>query len=178
MLSPLILTLGLDAPDQARFERLRQAHFPAAMNHIPAHLTLFHHLPGELLPDIDAALAQLAVQPPFPIEVTGLRSLGRGVAFTLASPVLTRLRATLAQHFHDSLTPQDRQAFRPHVTIQNKATPEAARALLAAMQAEFSHFTVRADSLLLWHYRGGPWEHAANYPFASPPPVQGGDEGG
>jgi hypothetical protein len=44
---PLILTLKMDRESFSRFEGLRQAHFPPHRNFIPAHLTLFHHLPGD-----------------------------------------------------------------------------------------------------------------------------------
>lgn len=164
--APLILTLAFDAADQARFDRLRTEHFPPALNHIPAHLALFHHLPGDDLPLIDAQLRTAAARhPPGPLQVTGLRSLGRGVAYTLASPPTTALRATLARAWHDSLTAQDRQGWRPHVTIQNKAATADAARLLAAMQAVFTPFTVYATGLLLWHYRGGPWDPAGTYDF-------------
>ena len=99
------------------------------------------------------------------MTVDGLRSLGRGVAYSLASPALLQLRAGLARHWHDHLTPQDRQGWRPHVTVQNKASPEDAAALLAAMRAEFSPFTVRAEGLLLWRYLGGPWELEGRFLF-------------
>ena len=46
---PLIVTLKLDAASFARLDGLRRTHFPAAINRLSAHLTLFHHLPGERL---------------------------------------------------------------------------------------------------------------------------------
>jgi hypothetical protein len=52
------------------------------------------------------------------------------------------------------------------VTIQNKATPEAARMLLQNLQAGFAPFTVRAEALLLWRYLGGPWEPVSRHPFS------------
>ena len=163
---PLILTLGLHPEEQARFDRLRTSHFPAERNHIQAHLTMFHHLPGD---DAEAVMHSVrlaaASQPAFDVQATGLRSLGRGVAYTLASPPLTRLRAALASLWHGSLTAQDRQRWQPHITIQNKVLPAEAAALLATMQAGFSPFVVRAHSLLLWRYLGGPWEPAGCYPF-------------
>ena len=94
----------------------------------------------------------------------GLRFLGRGVAYELRAPELVGLRGRLARGWQDWLTPQDAQGYRPHVTIQNKAAPEAARALRDAMQAGFAPFTVRAEGLLLWHYLGGPWELAGGAP--------------
>lgn len=152
--------------DQARFDRLRQAHFPSHLNHIAAHVTLFHHLPGAEHEAVHHALTQLgASTPPCTAAVTGLRSLGRGVAFTLECPQLAATRATLARSFHDQLTAQDRQGFRPHVTIQNKVTPQQATALLASMQAGFVPFTVAVEGLALWRYEGGPWSPAGNFPF-------------
>src|SRR6476469_7699644 len=44
---PLIVTLLLDDAAQQRFDALRTAHFPAERNHLAAHVTLFHALPGE-----------------------------------------------------------------------------------------------------------------------------------
>jgi 2'-5' RNA ligase len=166
MTAPLILTLGLHADDQARFEALRQRHFPAAHNQIPAHLTLFHHLPGEAFGAVaDSVRVSAAAHAGFAVPVVGLRSLGRGVAYNLASPALLQLRAGLARHWHERLTAQDRQGWRPHITVQNKASPQEAASLLAAMQAGFTPFTVRAESLLLWRHLGGPWQLAERSPF-------------
>ncbi len=44
---PLILTLAFDEATFTRFDGERRRHFPEALNHIPAHATLFHHLPGD-----------------------------------------------------------------------------------------------------------------------------------
>jgi 2'-5' RNA ligase len=167
MSAPFIVTLGLHPADQARFEALRQRHFPPALNHIPAHLTLFHHLPGDE-PVLESLSMAAARQAPFDLAVNGLRSLGRGAAYTLEAAPLLQLRAALAQFWGDHLTPQDRQGWRPHITIQNKVSPEEARTLLAAMQAAFTPFTVRAEALLLWRYRGGPWEAVDRIPLNIP----------
>lgn len=154
---PLILTLKLDDATFARLDGLRRAHFPPAINHLRAHLTLFHHLPGDRLGEVVEALAVAARRPPIPLAVTGLRSLGRGVAFELASPDLARLRAELAGRFREHLTPQDAQGFRPHVTVQNKVTPDAARALKAELEAGFTPWASTGEGLLLHRYLGGPW---------------------
>ncbi len=162
----------LAANDQARFDRLRQAHFPSHLNHIAAHVTLFHHLPGTEFDAVHHALGQLAAaSAPCTASVTGLRSLGRGVAYNLECAPLTQLRTALARAFHEQLTPQDRQGFRPHVTIQNKVAPQEAAALLALMQAGFTPYTVAVEGLALWHYRGGPWEPAGRFPFRAPLPL-------
>jgi 2'-5' RNA ligase len=164
--APLILTLALDGAGFARLEAERQAHFPPGRNFIPAHLTLFHALPGEEAGAILARLAEAAqATPVLPLRVTGLRPLGRGVAYVVEAEGLARLRAGLAAAFAGWLTPQDRAGWRPHVTVQNKVAPEEARATLALLQARFAPWEARGEGLLLWHYRGGPWEAAGHFPF-------------
>jgi 2'-5' RNA ligase len=164
--APLILTLALDAAAQARFEALRAQHFPPGRNQVPAHITLFHALPGAEQAAVAAELARsCADTAPFAIQVAGLRSLGRGVAYVLQSAGLMRVRAGLARAWAPWLSAQDRQGYRPHLTVQNKADPASARALLASLQAGFSPFEVEATGLLLWHYRGGPWEEAGRFAF-------------
>ena len=163
---PLILSLQLDAEAHAYFNALREQYFPAALNLIPAHVTLFHHLPDAgqdaLLTDIRRECARQAA---FAVTVTGLRNLGRGVAYTLESHELLALRQRLAAAWWEWLTPQDRQKFKPHVTIQNKVAPEVARATLFALQAAWQPPTAVALGLHLWIYRQGPWEHLATTPF-------------
>ncbi|CCH86632.1 conserved protein of unknown function [Modestobacter italicus] len=179
--SPLIVTLLLDQAAQERFDRLRAAHFPErplpgarperargggeGVFRLAAHVTLFHALPGELLAEVRDALRTAADRPPFPVAVTGVRFLGRGVALDLAAPELTELRASVAAVFADRLTPQDRQWSRPHVTVQNKVEPAVARALHADLSAAFVAEEVTARGLGLWHYRGGPWDPDAEFPF-------------
>ncbi|RBY85350.1 2'-5' RNA ligase family protein [Blastococcus sp. TF02A-26] len=165
MTRPLIVTLLLDEEAQQRFDRLREAHFPPERNHLAAHVTLFHALPGEELATVDADLAAAADRPPFPVQVTGVRSLGRGVAYTLASAELAELRAGLAAAWAPWLTPQDRQRHAPHVTVQNKVDPAVARALHADLSAGFVPEVVPARGLGLWRYLGGPWEPVAEHPF-------------
>jgi 2'-5' RNA ligase len=166
-IAPLILTLRFDERSFAFFNERRQRYFPPERNFIPAHLTLFHHLPGEHLIEIQRDTAASASrQKPFPLEVIGLRSLGRGVAYNLASPELTGLRRHLAQLWNDWLKPQDRQKHQPHVTVQNKADPTQARALLEELTEGFQPFQATAIGLDLWWYRGGPWEKVSSSLFA------------
>src|SRR3954467_15787702 len=109
-MAPLILTLALDAGSTARFEALRQEHFPPERNLVPAHLTLFHHLPGDRLGDIAAdTAAARRERPACATGARGLGPLGRGVAYTIESAELTTLRASLARAWAPWLTPQDRQ---------------------------------------------------------------------
>jgi 2'-5' RNA ligase len=166
--APLILTLALDDPSFAFFDEQRRRYFPPERNFISAHITLFHALPGEHADEIsrDIAARSLSCRP-FPVQVTGLRSLGRGVAYTLASAELDTLRKDLARAWDSRLGPQDRQKHQPHVTVQNKVDPEAAKDLLSRLAAAFMPFAAMAVGLDLWWYRGGPWEKAQSFPFAS-----------
>jgi 2'-5' RNA ligase len=167
MTAPLILTLTLDPHSFTFFDAQRRRYFPPDRNHIPAHLTLFHALPGDTLGTIAHDLRTVcADREPFPLHVAGLRSLGRGVSYRLESGDLTSLRRRLAERWGPWLTPQDRQAHSPHITVQNKVEPHAARALLAKLQAHFEPFTATGEGLELWHYRGGPWEPAGRFAFS------------
>lgn len=159
---PLILTLQLEETAFARFEDLRRRHFPQALNQIPAHATLFHNLPGDEEAAVTETIDDVARESAPPeVAVTGLRFTGRGVAFVLESEALAAVRGRLASAFEAWLTPQDRQGWRPHVTVQNMVAPETARTLQADLADGFAPFRFTAPGLLLWRYRGGPWEPRA-----------------
>lgn len=164
--APLILTLALDERARERFDRLRRAHFPRERNLIPAHLTLFHHLPGEeesaIIADVEKACKR---QGPLALTATAPLLLGRGVAYALDAPGLAAMHARLADGWRPWLRAQDRQPLRPHVTVQNKVRPEQARALYERLQGEFVPFEVAGEGLTLWRYLGGPWRLVGTYPF-------------
>ena len=165
---PLILTGAFDDASAAVPLVRREAYFPARLNIVPAHLTLFHHLPGDEEPAILSALRALAADTgPLPFTVPGLRFLGRGIAVEVACPGLVDLRAGLAQRWRDWLGAQDRQGYRPHVTIQNKVAPAEARALFDRLGPGFAAPDGAITGLDLWRYRGGPWESAARLRWAT-----------
>ncbi|KQT50771.1 phosphoesterase HXTX [Aureimonas sp. Leaf454] len=165
-IAPLILTLAFDDDSFRHFNDMRRRHFPKARNHIPAHLTLFHHLPGEDEAEIARMLEDVAkTTAPLTLQVTGLRFLGYGSAYTLESAPLAALRAALAARWRDRLTRQDAQGFRPHVTIQNKASAPEARRLFETLDSEFRPFEATGTGLRLWRYRGGPWDEAGAFSF-------------
>ena len=160
-----ILTLAVEDGAQRWFEAQRQAYFPPALNRIPAHLSLFHSLPGDAT--TRHVLAEAAgVQAPFQMQMDGVRSMGRGVMYTLASPELMGLHRRLSARFTPFLTPQDKQQLRPHVVVQNKVEPAEAKALLAQLQAGFQGRSVAATGLLWWEYLGGPWRRLEEFSFA------------
>ena len=163
--APIIVTALIGAPDFAWLDDLRRRHFPPERNFLRAHLTLFHHLPPSLAPELKARLAEAARAAPPPARLAGLMNLGKGVAYRVDSPALAALRARLAEAFAPLLTPQDAGGWRAHITVQNKVPPEAARALLAELAAGFAPRPLAIAGLAAWWYRGGPWEPLSRHPF-------------
>ena len=168
--APLLLTLELAEPAQSLFQALRNRHFPARRNLVPAHVSLFHALPGAERAEILRLLHGLEAAPPA-IRVETPRSLGRGVAFPLVSPELLVLRQRLAEAWSERLTAQDRERYRPHVTVQNKVTPDAARETLERLARGFVPWTTNGTALLLWRYLDGPWEALARITLVPPDPA-------
>lgn len=163
---PLILTLRLDADTQGWLDALRRAHFPPERNLVPAHVTLFHALPGAELDSVLAALAEeCRAVPQSDARIGPPRFLGRGVALSVTAPAVEALRARLAARWRAWLSPQDGQGWRPHATVQNKVKADRARALYAELTAGLPVRDGRAEGLLLWRYRGGPWEPAGSFAF-------------
>lgn len=162
----LILTLKLDPVAFATLDALRQQYFPPERNFLSAHITLFHALP----PDQEAAIqveleALCATTPTMPLTLPTVRFLGRGVAVTVESPALLDLRRQLALAWQPWLSAQDQQRYQPHVTIQNKMTPEVARLLYEELRQTWCPLTAQGEGLLLWHYLGGPWERMGEFAF-------------
>ena len=166
---PLIVTAALDDGAFAWFDDLRRIHFPEHLNRVPAHLTLFHALPGDRESVVLETLRTACqLRRPMRLDVRGPWSIGRGVAYRLASPELQNLRDALSDAFSPWLTRQDQASFRPHITIQNKADPSDARLLLERLQLEFEPFDIVSEGLLVWRYLGGPWEAITRLPFSAP----------
>jgi 2'-5' RNA ligase len=166
---PLIVSLEVGDEAQARFDAERAALFPAGRTVIGAHVTLFHALPGPAEAAVTDGLAAAAsAWPPFEVEVAELMSLGRGMAYRLRSAALLTLHRRLQAGWWDQLGPQDRQGFRPHVTVQNKVSPETARRTLEHLRAEFVPFATTARALRLWRYDGGPWTPRGRFPLGTP----------
>jgi hypothetical protein len=163
--APIIVTALFGAADFAWFDHLRRTHFPPERNQLDAHLTLFHHLPPSVAPELKARLAE-AVRGPAPAAMlTGVISLGSGVAFRIESAELDAIRADLRDAFAGLLTPQDSAGWRAHVTVQNKVQPGEARILKAALEVDFAPRPVRIAGLASWWYRGGLWEPLSRHMF-------------
>ena len=164
--APLILTLALDEATQAFFDALREEYFPPERNFLRAHCTLFHALPGVEAGQVEADLRALCNElTPFEMSVAAPKLIGRGVAFPLEGGSAKSIHARLQKRWWERLSPQDRQALWPHITVQNKVAPEVARSTQAVLLQQFSARVAKAEGLQLWRYLGGPWEPLALFRF-------------
>jgi 2'-5' RNA ligase len=166
--APLLVTVEMDAESFSRLDGLRRRYFPPERNLIPAHVSLFHHLPPSEREAVEGALVRAASRAAPVLRFGRLRRLGRGMAVDVESPEVSAVQRELAGAFAPWLTPQDRQPFRPHVTLMNKALVEDAERAFAELGAGWAHWEGRGEALLLWRYLGGPWALAARFPFTGP----------
>jgi hypothetical protein len=169
---PLVLTLQLDRQTFQYFDQLRQQHFPAERNFLPAHITLFHSLPGEQEVVIAEVLKECCQHTMIlPLLFSKPRFLGKGVAIDIDAPALLQLHYQLVKRWdkrlHTQLTQQDRQGYRPHLTIQNKVAPDTARSLYERLVRDWHPLEGEGQGLLLWRYLGGPWELIEEFNFVN-----------
>lgn len=163
---PLIVTASFGPGDDGWLQQLRRTHYPPERNRVPAHLTLFRHLPPSLSRELSARLAEAAASPPPRARVAGVVDLGEGTALRVESEELSEIRDSLAEAFHGLLTPQDLSPWLPHVTIQNKVAPREARALQRRLRASFEPRPLAIRALASWRYcEDGRWEPLRVHPF-------------
>ena len=163
--APLIVTALFGPGDDGWIQQLRRTHYPAERNRVPAHLTLFRHLPPSLGPELSARLATAVGGPPPSAEVAGIIDLGEGTALRVNSRELEEIRADLADAFHGLLMPQDQAPWQPHITIQNKVEPNDARRVQQQLCAAFERRPLAIRGLATWRYLDGPWEKVRDYSF-------------
>jgi hypothetical protein len=164
--APLILTAMLPNDLHGWATDLRNRHFPPERNHLKAHVTLFHAIPPFLEAELATLVSRLAsTYAPVPAQLAGIMSLGRGTALKLDSPAMLAIRDRIADHFTGSLSAQDTHRPRLHVTVQNKVTPEEAKALQAQLGPLVHPRAFAFPGFSLFRYRGGPWEPVRDWRF-------------
>lgn len=164
--APLILTAKLDESSQLFFDKLRTTHFPKHINYLKAHCTLFHKLPSsEAL--MTETLIETARRPSITMNISGIHNIGNGVIYKIDSTELLSVHQSLQRSFAAWLINQDRQSYKPHITIQNKVTAFKAAALYNELSKEFEPFTIKAVGISAWLYLGGPWQHVRDFDFES-----------
>lgn len=166
--SALIVAAELGKADFAWIDALRRRHYPPERNRVPAHLTLFRSLPPSAEEEIRRSLSRAAAEAPPEAETGGIMDLDSGVAIRIASAELDVIREELASDFRGLLTAQDMGRWTPHITIQNKAEPRLARALVREMRGSFEPRPVEITGLELIRYVEGEWERVARYGFRGP----------
>ena len=162
---PLIVTALFAPGDDGWLQALRRAHYPPELNRVPAHLTLFRHLPPSLAPELSRRLATVTAAPPPAASIAGIVDLGEGTALRVDSGELEAIRDDLAEALHGLLMPQDQAPWRPHVTVQNKVAPKEARRLQQQLRATFEPRPLAIRALGVWRYLDGPWEKLREHAF-------------
>ncbi|MFC0205443.1 2'-5' RNA ligase family protein [Novosphingobium soli] len=163
--APLLLTAELPPDVLAWADALRRAHYPPERNRLRAHVTLFHALPASTEGELLQVLGELARAAPPPARTAGLMKLGTGTAIAIDSPAMVALHAAVAERMHGLLTQQDAQPLRLHVTIQNKVTTQAARALQAELGAQLQPRAFRFRGFGLYAWEDGLWRPIRLVPF-------------
>jgi len=151
--------------DNGWLQEMRRAHYPPERNRVPAHLTLFHHLPPSVVDELGRRIAHYAASPPPAAAIVGIVDLGRGTALRVESEGLEDMRYDLALALQGLLTPQDMAPWRPHITVQNKVEPKEAKALQAHLRAGFEQRPLAVKGLAVWRYLEGPWEPVKRWTF-------------
>jgi hypothetical protein len=162
---PLLVTAELPPAVFAWADGLRRAHFPPERNRLRAHVTLFHALPPSVEDELRQVLGDLAGRPAPQARISGLMKLGGGTALAIDSPDMVDLHGAIAERMHGLLTRQDAQPLKLHVTIQNKVTSEAARALQAELGPTLQPCSFRFHGFGLYAYEDGLWRPIRDYPF-------------
>lgn len=182
--SVYVLTLTTTPSLTDPLTALRRSHFPRHLDHHPAHLTLFHALPGSQLPLITAALGELcSAQGPVGLTTGAAFRMRRGVGINVAdardggagrevggaggSRAARRLHGELQRRWWDVLSDQDRRPWRPHWTVQNKAADEGAvDAAMDEVRTGFRGAEGLATGCALWRYeKGGRWAFERGFDF-------------
>ncbi len=162
---PIIVTATFGDGDNGWLQELRRAHYPPERNRVPAHLTLFRHLPPGAEAELAARLKAAVAAPPPRATIADIIDLGEGTALRVESEDLVAIREGLAEALHGLLIPQDQAPWRPHVTIQNKVAPREVRRLQQRLRAGFAPRPLSIRALATWRYLGGPWQPIRVYAF-------------
>ncbi|KAF2434464.1 hypothetical protein EJ08DRAFT_569249, partial [Tothia fuscella] len=117
-----ILTLKTTDKIASKMTHLRQKWFPQARNKLPAHITIFHALPGSQYDRITHFLTTSSQRTkPFPVSTGKVLKRRNGVAINMGEGEreIKSVFAEAKAEFGEFLSEQDK-GFKAHWTIQNK----------------------------------------------------------
>ena len=166
MPAPFIVTAELPGQVLVWADGLRAKHYPPERNKLAAHVTLFHSFAPSLREELLRVLKGLAseyARPP--AQIDRLMPLGTGTALAIHSPGMLAIRERIAEHFHGALTAQDSHAPRLHITIQNKVTSQAAKALQRDLSATLKPRAFAFAGLGMHLYRETHWDSLGCWSF-------------
>ena len=159
----LVISAKFDRRTQDYLQEKRDQYFPKERNVVPAHISLFHKLPGEELSSIRNELKkQTRRAHPLQAHIAEVKRFGHGGAFEVRCGGLDKIHAALREAFHPWLTAQDAQPYRSHVTYQNKVSKAEAEEAYQELNKEFNPFRGAVVALELWWYHGH-WEPAGSF---------------
>jgi 2'-5' RNA ligase len=163
-----ILTLKTSDQISNTMQSLRRKWFPQQRNKVPAHLTLFHALPGSRIVQISQSLEKLTRRTRHFNVATGHIQKGRSGVFVNVGEgeeEVKRVFGEVRDQFFESLSIQDR-SFKGHWTVMNKEN-DSKRVEDAYRDVERSG-TVKgtAQGLVLWRYeKDGTWSYERDFEF-------------
>ncbi|EMC98123.1 hypothetical protein BAUCODRAFT_51958, partial [Baudoinia panamericana UAMH 10762] len=169
-----VLTVQTDKGHHDRMTRLRTRYFPAHLNKLEAHLTLFHALPasklqGSIIPALEDVASRTS---PYKVVASKVMRMKRGMGIVIAK----NQGASQTQQVHRQLkgrweaegwlSEQDRGGCHVHYTVMNKVDDEA-EVIQAQQELErtFRADTGTAEGLGLWKYERGWWHWERGFSF-------------
>ncbi|CAF9929312.1 MAG: mannose-1-phosphate guanyltransferase [Heterodermia speciosa] len=170
--STYVLTLQTNREFHERINDLRRQYFPAQLNKIDAHITLFHALPGSRLGFILSDLLEIArTEQRFRIQTIKPLQWTHGVALDANNHCAHRLWKLLERKWGsagaDFLSKQDRGGFKAHYTIQNKVEKEVAKQTWEEVRDRFESDEGEVLGFTLYKYaKSGHWIYQQAFDFA------------
>lgn len=163
--APLLVTAELPGDILAWADGLRRAHYPPERNRLRAHVTLFHALPPSAEGELCRLMTAITRRAPPAARIDGLMDLGKGTALLVDCPEVVALHEDMAERLHGIVAQQDAHTLRLHITVQNKVTREAARALQRELAASLTPRSFTFHGLGLYAWEEGLWRSIRDFPF-------------
>jgi 2'-5' RNA ligase len=174
-----VLTLKTSKEMSEQMQRLRRKWFPEGRNKVPAHITLFHALPGSRIIQVSKYLETLSRQTScFVINSGDVLKRRNGVAIGLGQgeEEIKKVFGEVRDQFLECLSMQDR-SLKAHWTVMNKE--EDGKRVDEAYQDVESAGVVKgiASGLILWRYeKNGTWSFEREFEFLTGEDQRGKDD--
>ncbi len=163
---PLVLTFSMEEVSFDRLDTWRSKYFPKERNHLKAHLTIYHQLPGQRIHELRELLSAVSqLQTAIPVKFSSLLLRQGFLGVRVESEKLNETKLNLDKILDSYLRVQDRKEYKPHVTLSNFGSPKEALRSFAELEKIFVPWDGYLTGMALFHYRGGPWEHDSSYFF-------------